>query len=224
MNIPEFTAQASLYKSSNRYRSSGLKCDKGSGESIMPAYYPGPAAQAACNQCTKSALADYFECIATEGFPVSLIHCTLKAWWDAGSCIVDDCCPKRCGPPDIFDLAGSGCCDADETCVSKNDLNSRHGCCPSDQSVCAGKCCPKGHTCCGDTCCPPTHFCRDGFCSELPAPSLWPDDWEPPKPPARSTNYCRMGFEPCGGTCCAPGLECCPIGGGQVACMTNCLH
>lgn len=215
MNLPEFTAEASLYKSNNRYRSSGSE-DGGllSGESIELAYFPGPAAKEACNKCLTSAVSDYFECIAFEGFPFSLIHCTLKAWYDSGACVVDDCCPKRCGPPDFGDLAGSGCCDANEQCVDRNDRNSRSGCCPSDQSVCAGKCCAKGESCCGDTCCPANYFCRDGFCSEFPSPLLPPPGTPTPTPPRSG---CPSGSAPCGfpdssgviRTCCPPGLQCC---------------
>ncbi len=206
----------------------------------MPVYYPGPAAQAACNKCLESALEDYFKCIAFEGFPISLIHCTLKAWWDGGSCIVDDCCPKRCGPPDISDLAGSGCCDADEHCVDIDDPNSRHGCCPSDQSVCGGKCCAQGERCCGDICCPSNYFCLEGgICSESSGFPHTP----PPPPPAHS---CTPGAEPCGEPdssgvirmCCPPGLKCCgysaqfgPRGHGQTPrllgiipdCKTSCM-
>jgi hypothetical protein len=79
------------------------------------------------------------------------------------------CCPKLC-QLEPFDQPGGGCCDSDEHCVDIDDPNSRHGCCPSDQSVCAGKCCAQGESCCGDTCCPPNYFCRDGgFCSEFPS-------------------------------------------------------
>jgi hypothetical protein len=221
MSIPEFTAQASLYRTNNCYRSSGSEgSDLLSDESIMLAYNPGPAAQAACNKCTNSAVSDYFKCIAFEGFPLSLIHCTLGAWWDAGACVVDDCCPKRCGPPDFFDLAGSGCCDADDTCVAKNDPNSRHGCCPSDQSVCAGKCCAKGESCCGDTCCPPNYFCRDGVFCESEFIGDFPNTPPPPPPP----NNCIFGGVPCGSKCCPPGLECCGVFNGQPDCKTSCLH
>jgi hypothetical protein len=42
MNIPRFTAHASLCWTSGRHRSSGFECgDLRSGESIVPAYFPG---------------------------------------------------------------------------------------------------------------------------------------------------------------------------------------
>ena len=246
MNIPEFTAQSSLYRTNNLYHHSAGSAygDLRSGESIVPAYYPGTETQKSCNRCNEIALRNYggclaigatacgLGCIASGPFYAAcfagcmggvLAGCDLNLLREAGTCSLDDCCPKVCGVLNPLE-PGVGCCDENESCVDRYDPNSRQGCCPSDQSVCGGKCCPKGHTCCGDTCCPPNHFCRDGFCSEFPGPSLWPDDWKPPKPPKRPINYCRIGYEPCGGTCCPPGLECCSVGGGRVACMTNCLH
>jgi hypothetical protein len=223
MSIPQFTAQVSLYKTSNLYRSSGFEGgDLRAGESIMPAYHPGPVGKAACERCVNSAISDYFYCIATKGFPVSLISCTLGAWWDGASCVVDDCCPKRCGPPDFGDLAGSGCCDADETCVSKDDPYSRTGCCPRDQKVCAGKCCAKGASCCGDTCCAAGYFCRDGMFCEREFIGTFPDTRPPPPPPP--FNPCIFGGEYCGGKCCDPDLRCCYPGTGQPYCARDCIH
>jgi hypothetical protein len=223
MNIPQFTAQSSLYRTSNRYRSSGPEGGNlWSGDSVVPAYNPGPAAQAACNKCADSALGDYFKCIAFEGFPLSLVHCTLRAWWDAGACIVDDCCPKRCGPPDIWDLAGSGCCDAGDTCVAKDDPNSRYGCCPSNQSVCGGRCCAIGEYCCGDTCCGDPK-CYHGMCGADP-PFTDPDN-PPPPPPPPPVNNCIFGGAPCGPKCCPPGLQCCNYSAQfGPECRTSCVN
>lgn len=222
MNIPEFTAQASLYRTNNRYRSSGLESgDLWYSGSIVPTYYPGPAAKAACDKCLTSARDDYFKCVLLQGFPLSLIHCTLGAWWNAGSCVVEDCCPKRC---EFSIEAGKGCCDADEHCVDPGDPNSRSGCCPSDQDVCAGKCCAKGekccgdlccakgHFCCGDTCCPSNMMCDNGSCTypsfggEAPPP---PHVYPPIKPIDPSHPHCDPGWTPCMAGCCPPGLRCC---------------
>ena len=56
MSIPEFTAQASLYRTSNRYRSSGSEF---SGlpptQSVVAAYYPGRSTQYRCNKCLQPA-------------------------------------------------------------------------------------------------------------------------------------------------------------------------
>src|SRR5437867_5536007 len=53
MNIPQFTAQASLYRTSNRYRSSGAELvGSQSAQLVLPAYIPGPATQHDCSVCT----------------------------------------------------------------------------------------------------------------------------------------------------------------------------
>jgi len=241
MSIPEFTAEASLYRTNNRYRSSGSEFEGSpSTQSVVAAYFPGTATQAKCNRCSEIDLRNYggcltvgaIGCIASGPFyPVCaggvLGACNLGLLGAQALCAYDDCCPKRCGPPDFFDLAGSGCCDANEQCVDRYDPNSRQGCCPSDQSVCAGKCCAKGESCCGDTCCPPNYFCRDGgFCSEFP--SEFPNT--PPPPPPRYS--CPPGAAPCGfpdssgviRTCCPPGLQCCGVFNGQPDCKTSCLR
>src|SRR5262245_10808751 len=221
MNIPQFTAQASLYRSSNLCRPAGPQGAKlWSGEGIAPAYYPGPATQAECQKCLKSVINDYFYCVAFTGFPLSLGHCQLQYYRDVFKCEVDVCYPKRCEGLGLFG-EGDGCCDADETCVAQGDPNSRSGCCPSDQIVCAGTCCrssccgdiccPPGYFCCGDTCCPPGYHCRDGWICEREFIGRFPTT-PPPAPPAPSDKWCiLMGGEPCGRGCCPLGLECCGL-------------
>lgn len=234
MNIPEFTAQASLYRTSNSYRSSGTEFDGSpSAQSVVTAYFPGPETQAKCNRCSEIALRNFGVCVGIGAvgsiacgpfypacFGTALAACDLALLSAQALCAYDDCCPKICGTPNPFD-PGAGCCDANEQCVDRYDPNSRQGCCPSDQSVCAGKCCPKGYSCCGDTCCPPNYFCRDGgFCSEFPS-DLLPPPGPPPPPPV---NNCIFGGAPCGSKCCPPGLECCGVFNGQPDCKTSCLH
>src|SRR5262249_35235922 len=134
------------------------------------------------------------------------------------------CCPKFCG----FDIDnpikgnGAGCCDHDETCVGHSAPNTRDGCCPVGR-YCGGNCCAAGENCFGDTFCPANYFCLDGFCSEFPGRSLWPEHPKPAKPPEGTIGWCKIGWEPCGATCCPPGLQCCSEGGGRVACKANCL-
>lgn len=243
MSMPAFTAQASLYRTSNRYRLSGTESGGShSAQTVVAAYMPGPETQRTCNNCLQGCAESLAECsviamapLAACVFPPACIGAAAAAGALLGACNVASlaciarcqilrCCPKVCGTPNPFE-PGQGCCDSNETCVDRYDPNSRGGCCPSDQAACAGKCCPRAHTCCGDTCCPPNYYCLSGgVCSQFPGPSLWPDDWQPPKRPKRPFDYCLAGHEPCGGTCCEPGLECCSVGGGKVACMTNCLH
>ena len=237
MAIPGFAAQASLYQTTRRYRSTGFARSEGmSGPSIMPAYFPGPSTQANCNRCNEIATRNFGGCLAIGAtgcglgciaagpfYPAcfaacmggTLGTCNVNLLREVGMCLLDDCCPKRCGPPDLFDLAGSGCCDEGERCVDQRDPNSRQGCCPSDQNVCGGRCCAPGERCCGEDCCPPHFHCIDGVCTQYPSFGRG----GPPAPPRRF-DYCLFGHEPCMGKCCPPGLQCCPPWG----CMTSCLH
>jgi hypothetical protein len=245
VNTPAFTAEASLYRTSGHYRSSGSEYGGLlAGETIVPTFIPGAQTQRDCNTCLKACATGLVTCttLGAAGCGVGciasllfygacfagcmgtvLIGCDLAAVSCVAACSATVCCPKICGTPNPFD-PGQGCCDENEQCVDRYDPNSRQGCCPSDQHVCGGKCCAQGYSCCGDTCCPPDYYCRDGrFCSEHMSDLLPPPGTPPPTPPKRPINYCKIGWQPCGGTCCAPGLQCCDVGGG-VACMTSCLH
>lgn len=232
MNIPEFTAEASLYRTSNCYRSSGSELG-GSPytQSVVAAYFPGDETQGKCSDCLEGCATTNASCnviaLATVWNPIAAAAayaaCATEAALCVGWCenpIWGKCCPKLCGVPNPFD-PGSGCCDHGEACVDQNDPNSRNGCCPSDQRVCAGKCCPPNYHCCGDTCCPegesccgdmccppkyyccgdtccpPNYYCRDDgsggkFCSDVPY--NFPNT--PPPPPLPHT--CPPGAEPCG--------------------------
>jgi hypothetical protein len=261
--IPLFTAEASLYRSRGNYSTTW---SEGSGpteaNAIVPAYFPGSGTQHDCSICLGDVAKSLIICDAVPAVTAAVV-CAASGWFtfgiscaaagaalatalvacDAaalvatGVCAATTCCPKLCGTPNPFD-PGSGCCDADEACVDQNDPNSRNGCCPSNQSVCAGKCCPVGSSCCGDTCCPlPNHCCGstccgpgvpccgDSCCSLLPPPGT-----HTPTPPPTS---CSAGSSPCGfpdssgviRTCCPPGLQCCSYSA-QFGpdCKTSCLH
>ncbi len=239
MNIPEFTAEASLYSSINNYRSSVSELVGSSPELVVAAYFPGAATQAKCNRCSEIALRNYGVCLFVGGigciasgpfYPICaggvLAGCNLGLLGAQALCTYDDCCPKICGTPNPFD-PGEGCCDQNETCVDRYDLNSRQGCCPSDQSVCAGKCCAKGDSCCGDTCCPPNYFCRDGgFCSQYPTDLLPPKGQPTPTPPQQESGcYLFEGGSPCGSRCCYGGLQCCGVDiNGQPDCKVTCVR
>lgn len=237
MNIPEFTAQASLYRTSNGYRSYG------SDFGVSPPAQSVVAAQsgerfAECDACEKGCFKTYSICLASASagyaiaaagcvalvFPPAIgicegvaagvyagaaATCLATAYGCLGFCHLpgQECCP-------VFCELGH-CCSEGETCVP-------HGCCPRDQVVCDGKCCGAGESCCGDTCCPPNYYCRDGgFCSEFPSDLLPPPGTPPPPPPV---NHCLLGGAPCGNKCCPPGLECCGLFNGQPDCKTSCLH
>lgn len=226
MNLPAFTAQASLYKTSNRYRSSGVELG-GSipDQSVVAAYFPGPETQVKCNRCSEIALRNFAGCLVIGGisciasgpfYPIcagaALAACDLGLLSQQAVCAYDDCCPKICGTPNPFD-PGAGCCDANEQCVDRYDPNSRQGCCPSDQSVCGGKCCAIGERCCGDTCCPPNSSCYEGVCGGYP-PFVTPGTPPPPEP----VNNCIFGGNPCGSKCCPIGTMCCGVFNGQPDC------
>jgi len=246
MNIPEFTAGASLYRTNGHYRSGAGATV--SGPVLSPAYYPGrQETRDACDRCLTKSAAEYTLCLGTAAvasagclifygacFAAAALGCWTAFAIRLGGCATDDCCPKRCGAINPFE-PGQGCCDKDEQCVDRYDPNSRQGCCPSDQIVCGGKCCakgdsccgdrccPKGNFCCGETCCPDGYFCRDGWACDREFIGEFPKT-PPPKPPKRPFNICKEGWAPCGTTCCPPGLQCCSVGGGQVACMTSCVR
>jgi hypothetical protein len=244
MNIPAFTAQASLYRTSSRYRSCGSEFSGSpSAQSVVSAYYPGPGTTHDCQTCTNTCLKVFGLCSAGAAAVVGVgcasivlcpaavavaadiqIGCTAALAGCYGICnipYVGECCPKPCGFPNPFD-PGSGCCDADETCVDQNDPNSRQGCCPSGQSVCGGKCCAIGEYCCGDTCCGDPH-CFDDVCGNTPP---FPDNPPPPPP-----NKCSIwGGQLCGTKCCPIGTWCCGVfSDGQPDCrlgstINACLH
>lgn len=219
MNIPAFTAQASLYRTSNRYRSSGAEFG-GSipAQSVVAAYYPGPSTQYRCNKCLQTCAFNKRDCV---DFVVRFV-----SWWtpppvalllyagcesDSTDCRdqctrvgpFGSCCPKVCGPGNPSN-PGEGCCDNDEGCVDQNDPDSRNGCCPSNQTVCGSKCCPAGFSCIGG-------LCTTGF----------PNTPPPPPPP---DNGCMLfGGVQCGKKCCYGGLQCCGVFNGQPDCKTSCL-
>jgi hypothetical protein len=196
---------------------------------IVPAYRPTPPTQATCYTCQSNcarnfaicealALAPLAGCIfppacpaaaAIAGAAVAGCNTTLLAC--NASCLIDDCCPRRCGPGDPLD-GGDGCCDADEQCVSESDPNARGGCCPSNQIVCGSDCCAPGDRCCGNTCCPPNYHCIDNSCVQYP--SFGPHTPAPVTviPPVSSTGTCPPGHFRCRDKCCQNGMSCCGYG------------
>jgi hypothetical protein len=235
MNLPAFTAQASLYRTSRHYVSlasvvygsaltqsvvtaqSGerfagcdaceISCSKGNVrcQAVASAAYTG--AMIGC--VATGPFAPVCEAIAAGAYAGAIGGC--YAWF--AECMAEecwlpggDCCP-------VFCELGH-CCSEGETCIP-------HGCCPNDRTVCGGTCCAVGETCCGDTCCPSNYYCLDGnFCSEYP--SNIPFGNPPPPPPP--VNNCVFGGAPCGSKCCAPGLQCCGVFQGQPDCRTSCIR
>jgi hypothetical protein len=203
MNLPTFCADASLYSARRHYGS--LSSDFGRislGDSIAPAYFPGPGTQRDCSVCLGDVAKALVYCdavpavtaaavcattgwitfgiscgVAAGALAAALAACDAAALIAAGVCAATTCCPKLCGAPNPLD-PGSGCCDEGESCVDQGDPNSRQGCCPSNQQVCSGKCCAEGETCCGGTCCPAGNHCCGSSC-------------------------CSSGIACCGDSCCS---------------------
>jgi hypothetical protein len=245
MNIPQFTAQASLYRTSNRYRSSSADCD-GSipTQSVVAAYIPGPETQNKCSGCIQYCVVTRNICLAKAGvvafesclgtgplFPLcfagAIVFYGAGCYSGYAACfgtchIPGDtpfsgpCCPKPCGFH-TPGIEGSGCCDLDETCVGSGHANTRDGCCPVGQ-YCAGNCCATVGSCCGGTCCPAGFSCIGDVCT-----TGFPNT--PPPPPPPPVNNCIFGGEPCGKKCCFGDFVCChDPWEGPVCRQPPCLH
>ncbi len=223
MKIPEFTAQTSLYRTSNHYcsavaESGGSILD----QSVVAAYIPGPDTQNRCSGCTGVCVTTRDVCLAktaatvVEACWISLGFGCAEAialgYLQAASCEQaylecfgicniptgpgweSPCCPKVCGAP-TPGVAGSGCCDHGESCVDPSEPNSRQGCCPSGRR-CGDHCCATGEICNGDTCCPPgTNTTCNGVCCNGVCDSFG--------------SCCEPPSHVCGGQCCPPFNKCC---------------
>jgi hypothetical protein len=240
MNIPKFTAQASLYRASNSYHSSVAESG-GSipAPSVVAAYIPGPKTQNRCSGCIDVCTATRDVCLAKVAITVAET-CWASLGFGCGAAIAlgyiqaASCestylsCFGICNIPSASGLGwespccpkvcgfptpgseGTGCCDHGEACVDQDDPNSREGCCPSGRLVCGNSCCAEGQT-----------FCTEGGQCSSDFPGHFPNDPPPPPPP----NNCIFGGEPCGPKCCPPGLQCCnysPQFGPD--CKTSCIH
>lgn len=235
MNLPEFSAQASLYRSRNNYRFSGGDfCDSIPAQSILPAYIPGSGTQNRCSGCTdicgdfrdvclaKTALEVFEGCAETlllgcgpviaMGF-LQTAACYAHYSECFGYCNIptvpgvwkSSCCPKVCGIP-TPGIAGSGCCDLGETCKGLGMRdNTRDGCCPVGRD-CGSVCCAPDEKCCGNICCPQDWYCPDPDSGGGCVENYQFGNTPPPPPPV---NNCIFGEAPCGPKCCPPGLVCC---------------
>ena len=249
MNMPAFSAQASLYRTSNHYRSSvadvgGLATD----QSVVAAYIPGPDTQQRCSDClhpykvlrniclAKTAFMVVEACVGSLGFGCGgaiawgyqeVAACEEGYLIGYGVChipgglgeVSGPCCPKVCGVTTPLS-AGSGCCDHGETCKGLGMReNTRDGCCPVGRD-CGSVCCAPGEKCCGEICCPSNYFCLDNHtCSDA---GSFPNT--PPPPPPGSACYLFEGGSPCGSKCCYGGLQCCGVAkNGHPICQTSCV-
>lgn len=238
MNLPAFTAQASLYRTSNRYRSAGGDFGGSTAdESVVAAYIPGPETRQRCSECTHSCESVRNVCLA-KAVAYSIEQCLLSgSFWGCGKAVFDGvgpfadcyqvyeacrglchlpndsgiggpCCPKLCAFSPFKD--GAGCCDHGEACVGSHNPNTRDGCCPVGQE-CFGNCCAKGE-----------HCLEGGICST--EPGYFDDSYPPPPPPP--VNNCLFGGIPCGRKCCLGDEVCCfdATLGGHVCKLYTCIH
>jgi hypothetical protein len=250
MNIPAFTAEASLYRTSNRYFSSMANLgDSLANQSVVAAYIPGPESQTACDHClhnykvlrdiclAKTAVMWAEACIGSLGFGCGAA--TAWAYQEAAACeegyligygvchipgglgeLSGPCCPKVCGVP-TPGSAGSGCCDHGETCKGLGMReNTRDGCCPVGQD-CGSVCCAPDEKCCGEVCCPKNYYCLDSrSCSENPGTFV---NTTPPPQPESNCEFFEGGSR-CGSKCCYGGLHCCGVDkNGQPICKSSCI-
>lgn len=238
MNIPQFTGQASLYRTNNRYYSSTADdTDFTTDQSVVAAYTPGPQTQNRCSGCTDVCVGVRDVCLAkvtasvlsTCGLSLGFGCAGAYAWaaFETAGCYAHYAeCFGYCNIPSAREVgwespccpkvcglhtpgsAGSGCCDHGEACVGSHNPNTRDGCCPVGQE-CYGNCCAKGE-----------HCLEGGICSTEPG---YFENWYPTPPPP-AVNNCLFGGEPCGSKCCVGNEVCCHDGVKPVCKLYTCIH
>jgi hypothetical protein len=196
MNMPGFTAGASLYRSRNTYRGATVESSASlPADSIVLAQRDlNPENSDDCIQCNLTCFEAYVVCLAAAGGLGSLL-CIPAGWACSAACkrVGGPCCPQDCG----------------DYCCYRGDHCSDYGCCPAESAVCGGRCCGKDSYCCGS---------EGSECCYYYPPFGGGTGEAPPTPPG-----CAPGQEFCGwltknwlgGTsdiaCCPPGMECCHL-------------
>lgn len=193
MNIPSFTAQASLYRTSNRYRSSGgdFGCSIAVESVVAPyipelspmdtvvlAYFPGPGTRHDCNDCLGGVAKALIICGGTAAISAAAV-CATTGWFTfglscAGAAAAYGAALIGCN---AAALVATGICAA-TTCCPKlcgvpNPFDPGSGCCDSDET-CVDQndpnsrhgCCPVGRDC-GSVCCAPGEKCCGEICCPL---------------------------------------------------------
>lgn len=223
MRMPNFTAQASLYRSSRHYRGSATSLG-GSlpGESIALAYYPGPATQAACQRCVGNCLKEFgiesaliaagvtAGCLTIVGCPAAVAagaEAQLGADARLASCIGICEFPGLPGVP--LWPPGGDCCP--KLCGALGPFDPGSGCCDLGEA-CVDQndpnsrngCCPSDQSVCdgsccarGERCCGDTCCPPDWFCLDggvcTQYPPLGPPGPPPPPPPPPPPGGCPPG-------------------------------
>lgn len=213
MNIPEFTAQASLYRTSNSYRS--LAFDRASLQrTVLVPQLGGPGFEGYGN-CIS-------DCIDTKQY-----YNPKLTYEEAGQACAGACRDPGGTSPGPRVGYGPSCGNSPpDSCANKRAV-----CCaftPGFPFTCAGICEVYYDICLEDSrreCLIARHGPLTGGSSyplTVEFPSAIPFGNPPPPPPP--VNNCIFGGAPCGTKCCLPGLECCGVFNGQPDCKTSCLH
>jgi hypothetical protein len=236
VNIPQFTAIASIYRTSNHYHSSATTfADTVAGGSVVTAYLPGPETQSRCSGCTDVCVAVRDICFAKVAVVVAEwcagtlgFGCAAAAAWgyiQTASCEATYLyCFGLCNIPSTSEVGWESPCCPKVCGVPTSPGIGGSGCCDHGEA-CVGAhnpntrdgCCPVGQEC-GGNCCAKAEYCLPGgVCSE------YPGTFDNPSPPPPPPNPCFNGV-PCFDKCCPPGLQCCGGTPAQPDCRTTCVH
>jgi hypothetical protein len=191
MNIPQFTAQASLYKSSGHYRMIG-RFDQGDG-TIYPTLSINDFVKSSLTLSdleAKSSLFAYLDQIS----PISVRGCCRQCLQSI------PCADESCRRQRLY------------YCSSKCNAEGIGGCdCPPGRRVCEGLCCGPGEVCTLDGCSPPNQVCNNhGGCLG----QCLPEGCCPPDRIVCNNHCCELGVRACAsdGNCVGCGGE------GQLPC------
>jgi hypothetical protein len=187
MNIPKFTAQASLYRTSRHYRMTATFDDTYG--TMYPAF--------SITDFVKIS-PDFLDPIVSVNLSITDFVKISPDFLDPIVSLNPRVCCRNC-------LASFPC--ADESCRRQRLSFCTHECdayhiggcaCPPGRTVCEGQCCGEGEVCTTDGCCSPNQACNNRCCG-------YGEKCTP-------VGCCLWDSVVCGGRCCPPGTKCCPGG------------
>jgi hypothetical protein len=198
MNIPGFSAETSLYKTSRHYRSIG-KFNQADG-TVYPAL--------SINDLVKFSPDFYFD---RQGWR-DIVSGDISIRGCCRDCLSSfPCADESCRRQRLFD------------CNRKCNAETIGGCgCPPGRAVCEGLCCGQGEVCTLDGCSPPNQVCNNRRCLGR----CLPEGCCPLGQVVCNNHCCERGWSCTSEGCCPPGVCCestaCPPGkfccGGKVCC------